>query len=174
MKALLQTIIDYNTWANQQVWTCIEALTEEQFKQAHDYSVGSVYEQAFHLMSTDYFTLKMMDGTMATTDKSDYPTKEKYDTREKLWAKWQAVDQAVHEWCANATIEDLNGEIGFQESEELFIAGSRAEWLTIYENHTTNHRAQILTLIHQLGGETCEMGLYFYLRERALKKVETA
>lgn len=173
MKALLKSLIDYNSWANQQVWTCVESLTEEQFKQAHDYSTGSVYEQLFHLMSTDYFTLKMLDGTMATTDPSDYPKKEAYPTREAIWNKWQEIDQATHVWFDSADVETLEGEIGFQETEDLLIAGSRAEWVAVLENHTTNHRAQILALIHQLGGETCEMGLYFYLRDRAMKKLET-
>lgn len=174
MKAQLKTLIDYNTWANQQVWQCIMRLTDEQFKQAHDYSVGSVYAQTFHLMSTDYFTLKILDGTLATTDRAEYPTKDAYDTREKLWAKWREIDKAFHTWFAGATIDDLTGDIGFQETEDLFVAGSRAEWLMVYENHTTNHRAQILALMHQLGGETCEMGLYYFLRDRALNKLERA
>jgi len=174
MKDQLKTLIDYNTWANQQVWQCVQALTDEQFKQAHDYSVGSVFEQVFHLMSTDFFALKMLDGTLATTDRSEYPTKDDYDTRDKIWAKWQEIDNAVHTWFAGASVDDLTGEIGFQESKDLFVAGSRAEWLMVYENHTTNHRAQILALIHQLGGETCEMGIYYFLRDRAMKKLETA
>ncbi|GEM_PF-784417 len=173
MKHLLKTIVDYNSWANQQVWNCVQKLSDEQFKQEHDYSVGSVFEQVFHLMSTDYFTLKILDGTIATTDRSEYPTKETHDTREKIWTKWQEIDQAVHAWLENASEDDLNGEIGFQESETLFVAGSRAEWLTVYENHTTNHRSQILALIHQLGGDTCEMGLYYFMRDRAMKKTET-
>lgn len=171
MKALLKSLVAYNTWANQQVWNCVMGLTDEQFKQAHDYSTGSVYEQVFHLMSTDFFTLKMLDGSLATTDASAYPTKEAYTTREAIWEKWQEIDAAVHTWLDTASDDDLNDEIGFNETEELFVAGSRAEWLGVYENHTTNHRAQILALIHQLGVETCEMGLYYFMRDRALKKI---
>ena len=169
MKSMLKTILVYNTWANQQVWKCVESLTDEQFNQAHDYSTGSVYEQVFHLMTTDWWTLKMLDESRT----EDPPQKEDYTTRDILWEKWQEIDRDYHAWLDNATDDDLNGEIGFPESEELTITGTRAEYLMIIENHTTNHRAQILALIHQLGGETCEMGLYFYIRERAMKKLET-
>lgn len=169
MKTFLKSLISYNSWANQQVWNCVQKLSDAQFNQAHDYSTGSVYEQVFHLMSTDYWTLKMIDGT--ATD--DAPKKENYTTREAIWTRWQEIDAAIHKWLDHARDDDLNGEIGFQETDDLFIAGSRAEWLAVVENHTTNHRAQILALIHQLGGDTCEMGLYFFMRDRALKKVET-
>ncbi len=170
MKTLLKTMIDYNSWANQQVWNCIQSLSDEQFNQAHDYSTGSVYEQTYHLMSTDYWTLTMLKGS----DGSDVPKKQDYTTREAIWSKWQEIDQAYHDWLETATDDELNGEIGFQETEDLNVAGTRAEYLMIIENHTTNHRAQILALIDQLGGETCEMGMYFYIRERAMKKLKVA
>ena len=48
MKTLLKSLVDYNTWANQQVWNCVQSLTDEQFTQAHAYSTGSVYEHVFH------------------------------------------------------------------------------------------------------------------------------
>jgi uncharacterized damage-inducible protein DinB len=34
-------------------------------------------------------------------------------------------------------------------------------------NHGTDHRAQILAMLNQLGGETVEQDLIFYLREKA-------
>jgi len=170
MKSLLKTMIDYNSWANQQVWNCIQGLSDEQFKQAHDYSTGSVYEQTFHLMSTDYWTLTMLSGS----DEADVPKKDAFTSREAIWAKWQEIDKGYHTWLETATNDDLTTEIGFQETEELNVAGTRSEYLMIIANHTTNHRAQILALIHQLGGETCEMGLYFFIRERAMKKLQVA
>lgn len=169
MKALLKSMLNYNTWANQQVWNCIQSLTDEQFNQAHEYSIGSVYEHAYHLMSTDYWTLKMLDGT----DAPDAPQKEEFTSRDAIWARWQEIDKAYHAWLDNASDDDLNGEIGFQETDKLNVSGSRAEYLMIIENHTTNHRAQTLALIHQLGGETCEMGLYYFIRDHAMKKLPT-
>jgi uncharacterized damage-inducible protein DinB len=165
MKTLLKTILDYNSWANQQVWNCVQSLSDEQFNQAHAYSVGSVYEQIFHLMSTDFWTLTMLDGS----DSSNAPKKEDFTTRDAIWTRWQEIDTAYHTWLDKATDDDLNREIGFPETNELTVTGSCAEYLVIIENHTTNHRAQILALIHQLGGETCEMGMYYFICERAMK-----
>lgn len=120
-------------------------------------------------MSTDYWTLKMLDGT----DAPDAPQKEEFTSRDAIWARWQEIDKAYHAWLDNASDDDLNGEIGFQETDKLNVSGSRAEYLMIIENHTTNHRAQTLALIHQLGGETCEMGLYYFIRDHAMKKLPT-
>lgn len=170
MKSQLKTLIEYNTWATQQVWNCVSALSEEQFKQAHDYSTGSVYEQVFHIMSTDFFTLKILDGSLATTYSSDYPKKEDFTTREAIWEKWRDIDKGYYSWFESVSVDDLTAEIGFSETEDLFVAGSWAEWLMVYANHSTNHRAQVLALIHKLGGETCEMGLYYFMRERSMTK----
>ena len=169
MKTLLKTALEYNSWANQQVWNCIQSLSDTQFNQTHNYSTGSVYEQTFHLMSTDYWTLTMLNGS----DGADAPQKEDFTSRDAIWARWQEIDKVYHAWLETATDEELNRIIGFPETDELTVSGTCAEYVMVIENHTTNHRAQILALIHQLGGETCEMGLYFFIRERAMKKLPT-
>lgn len=174
MKEHLKVLMEYNLWANEQVWNCVQTLTEAQYTQAQNYSVGTIFDQVFHIMSTDFYTLSMMDGSIDTLSGEDYPRKEDYESRDTLWEKWQAVDRAYLTWLESATERDLEREIGFQETDELKVAGSCAEHIMIIENHSTNHRAQILKLIHEMGGETCEMGLWFYVRERAMKKLETA
>lgn len=156
-------LIDYHKWANHQVWDCVAKLTDEQFNKEHDYSTGSLYNQIFHVMVTDLYAIAVMDGSIFDKDNPpQFPKQEDYTTREAIRAKWDEYEAQLSADIAKLTDADLQtvlkAPIGKGQTMDFTV------WENILStvNHGTNHRAQILALIHQLGGETCEMGFYFY------------
>jgi len=45
-------LYNYTYWAFEKVWECITPLTDEQFTQHLDYSLGSIHNQVIHVMSS--------------------------------------------------------------------------------------------------------------------------
>lgn len=91
-------LYDYHFTVNRKIWdTHIMALTQEQFTQKVDYSVGSIHNQIVHLMSVDHAWFCDLLGVK----NSGFFDPEQYTEREKIRAKWDDVEQTMREYLAN-------------------------------------------------------------------------
>lgn len=157
----LQMLFDYNRWANHRVWDCVMALTDEQYHQPSDYSTGSVHDHCYHLMQIDGSALAYWMGQKIGPDHLDFIKAEDYKTRADIRVRWDRVEAAYSDFLSTLDDNALQREVKMSKERRTPLSYNL---LTIV-NHSTNHRAQILRLIHDMGGETCEQGLYFYLLE---------
>lgn len=160
----MRKLYDYDRWANQKVWDCVEKLSEAQFKQKHDYSAGSVYNQVYHLMTSELWALKIFgvdtDAEFKTLKQDDFPT------RAAIHAQWDGYVRRVQDHLNALTDPKIQAEIAMPLGSGLVLKAPMWEFLMSMIDHSADHRAQILARIHQLGGETCEQGYFFYLIER--------
>lgn len=157
--AYFRRMFDYTYWAHRQVWACITELNDEQYNRPCDYSVGSVHEQVVHTMGAELLWLQRVcrvapDPFLSATDFPD---------RDAVRARW---DQIEADWGAFAA--GLQDEHLAENIEYVSISGNTRrvqplwEGLTQIINHATDHRAQTLALIHQVGGRTIEQDFVFY------------
>ena len=156
-------LFDYNYWAHRRVWGCIVALSDEQFYRPCDYSIGSLREQIAHTMGAEWLFLQRVQGTSP----SSIPSAETHPTRESIRAYWDTLETDWRAYLDGLRDEQLDGKITYtslngkvQRTQPLW------ELLTQILNHSTDHRAQTLALIHQLGGETLEQDFIFYTWEK--------
>jgi uncharacterized damage-inducible protein DinB len=160
---LLRTLYDYNYWAHRQVWqTSITALTDEQFTQPLDYSVGSIHQQVVHTMSAEWMWLTRLGGTSpaAMLDPADYPT------RPACRARWDEIEAEAHARLDSLADADLNDDFSYTTTSGKTYTQSTAEILLHVVNHGTDHRAQMLAMLHRFGVPTVQQDLIFYMRER--------
>jgi len=47
----IRKIFDYNFWAFDRIWVCISQLSNEQFIEEIDYSIGSIRNILVHVMA---------------------------------------------------------------------------------------------------------------------------
>jgi uncharacterized damage-inducible protein DinB len=156
-------LFDYTYWAHRRVWECVMALSEEQFTRPCDYSIGSVHEQVVHTMAVEWVWLERVRGV---SPEALFAAQD-YSTREVVRAKWDEIEAG---WRAY-----LDGVDDAQLNELLVYTSIKGrarretplvEVLAHVVNHGTDHRAQTLALIHQLGGKTLEQDIVFYLWEK--------
>lgn len=160
--AYFRRLFDYNYWAHRRVWDCVMQLTEEQFTRPCDYSIGSVHAQVVHTMGAEWLWLTRVRGAAILR----FPPPEDYPTREMIRVRWDEIEQEWRAYLDGLKDEDLEKRI-----EYVSIRGNTRRVNVLYDslahilNHSTDHRAQMLAVIHQLGGKTIEQDLIFYTWE---------
>lgn len=163
----IRNLIEYHKWANRKVWECVDSVSQEQYTQDHDYSVGSLHKQVHHVLLMDWSAFYAIANGQQwpNQDIEGYFSLEDVATKAAAWDQWDQIEAYIDEVVAELTEERLTEQWTMPAGQDVYFQTSLGELLQIMVNHATNHRAQILALVHQYGGNTTEMGLYFYLAE---------
>lgn len=163
MQAMVRTLFDYNLWAHERVWTGILTLDDERFARPFDYSIGSVQAQMTHVLSVDNRWLARVAGR----DVPPHLKPDAYPSAAALreaWARMTADQRRIVEGLSDDQLaEMITYDIPSRGGAKL---NTRWEILAHVVVHGTDHRAQILSLLYQLGAPTVEQDLVIYLWER--------
>lgn len=148
---------DYHFAENRSLWDrYIGPLTQEQFTQDAGYAFGSVRDQVVHLMSVDEAWFSDLSG-VAIPEALDAAASA---DRAAIRARWDAVEQHMRAYLAQLRDEMLfEKPFGTGEDQDLLL------WQVLLHvgNHGTDHRAQLLRLLHDLGVETTSQDYIFYV-----------
>jgi uncharacterized damage-inducible protein DinB len=148
---------NYHFAENRKIWdTYITSLSQEQFIQPVDYSHGSVRDQIVHLISADDTWFSGLRGLEIPEDLNPAD----FDDRKTLRAHWDTVEQSMREYLANLR-DELLFEKPFAEGEDKDLI----LWQVLLHvaNHGTDHRAQVLRVLHDLGVKTEYQDYIFYV-----------
>ena len=149
---------DYHFSENRKIWdSYVTQLSPEQFTRTVGYSHGSVRDQIVHMMNVD-------EGWFTELRAADFP--EPYssadsDDRDAIRARWDSVEQDMREYLAGLR-DDVLFDKPIEEPEEdkdLIV------WQVLLHvaNHGTDHRAQLLRVLNDLGVETSYQDYMFYV-----------
>jgi uncharacterized damage-inducible protein DinB len=150
-------LYDYHFSENSAIWdTCITSLSQEQFTQDVDYSHGSVRDQIVHLMSVDDTWFSGLRGVEIPEPLDP----ANFDDRNIIRAHWDSVEQNMRDYLANLR-DDMLFEKPFAEGEDKDLI----VWQVLVHvvNHGTDHRAQLLRLLNDLGVKTAPQDYIFYV-----------
>ncbi|MEM8532209.1 MAG: DinB family protein [Chloroflexota bacterium] len=146
----------YHFTENRKIWdNYVMTLSQEQFTQAVDYSHGSVRDQIVHLISVDDTWFSGLRGVPIPEPLN--PTA--FHDRESIRAYWDNVEQTMRDYLA-ALREDMLSDTPLEgEDKDLML------WQVLLHvvNHGTDHRAQLLRLLHDLGVKTKAQDYIFYV-----------
>jgi uncharacterized damage-inducible protein DinB len=150
---IVRGLIAYNYAGHARLWDSIMQLTEEQFVAEIAYSHGSVRNHIVHCTGVDGRWLR---GLRGEPDARSYqPAASAYRTREEARQLWDSVAADVTSYVA-----------GLTDAELVAVARGMNEprWqiLTHIVNHGTDHRAQLLRVLHDFGAPTFDQDLIFY------------
>jgi uncharacterized damage-inducible protein DinB len=148
---------NYHFAENRNLWdTYIMPLSQELFLQPSNYSVGSVRNQLVHLMSVDNIWFCEIRGV----ENPGYFDPADFEDRNTLRAQWDAVEQTMRDYLAALSDDMLAGKpISEGEDKDLLL------WQILLHvvNHGTDHRAQLLRLLNDLGTGTVSQDYIFYV-----------
>ena len=151
---------NYHFAENRKIWEHVASLSFEQFAQPVDYSRGSVREQIVHLLDAEDMWFSELRGAQPLEPLPETVTS---DDRAAIRAHWDEVEQNIRAYLAYLQDEQLFSK-PIKEPEEDQI-------LTVWQvllhvaNLATDHRAQLLRVLHDLGVDTKYQDYIFYVYE---------
>ena len=148
---------DYHFTENRKIWDAyITSLSEEQFTQDTGHSHGSVRNQIIHLISADDTWFSALRGV--EIPKPLNPAN--FGDRKIIRAHWDKVEQNMGDYLAKLR-DDMLFEKPFPEGEDKDLI----LWQVLLHvgNHGTDHRAQLLRLLNDLGVKTVSQDYIFYV-----------
>ncbi len=161
----IRTIYDYNYWAFDQMWTCVNQLTNEQFTQDLGYSSGSIRNQLVHVISATPRWLARIKGAPVPAQ----PVYEEYTSPVITRQKWDEVKAETLAYIYALDQAQLDRIVHWEIPTRKMSEDNRQwELLLHLANHGADHRVQILaTLELHYKIKTFEQDLLFYLLEVA-------
>ena len=152
----------YHFAENRELWDAyIAPLSDEQFSQPLNYSHGSVRDQVVHLMSVDDAWFSGLRG-VELPERID--PNELVD-RKSIRTHWDKVEQRLREYLATLRDDMLFGKpFADGEDKDLIL------WQVLLQvaNHGTDHRAQLLRQLNDLGVKTKSQDYIFYAYDHPL------
>jgi len=155
---------NYHFAENRKIWdSYIAPLSAEQFTQNAPYSHGSVRDQIVHLMSVDEVWFSELQGS----EPSDPLPPPSLDERKIIRAHWDSIEQSMRAYLA-----ELRDDLLFttpitepDEDKELIV------WQVLLHvvNHGTDHRAQLLRSLNDLGVKTTSQDYIFYVYDHPIQ-----
>lgn len=150
---------EYHFTENRKIWdTLVMSLTQEQFMQPINYSVGSVRNQVVHMMSADDYWFSGLRGI----EMPDMLDPNAFEDRNAIRAYWDKVEQNMRDYLANLR-DDMLFQHPLKGGDEVLIT-----WQILLHvgNHGTDHRAQLLKMLNEMGLQTTYQDYIFYIFDR--------
>lgn len=151
-------LYDYHFAENHKLWHYATMLTPEQFTQPLNYSHGSVRDQIVHLLKVDDAWFGGLRGNNFP-EPADPINPDNLPDRQTIRTYGDQVEQRVRQYLTTLRDDMLFTKPLGDEDEELYL------WQILLHvaNHGTDHRAQTLRLLNDLGIETTYQDLVFYI-----------
>jgi uncharacterized damage-inducible protein DinB len=164
--AAFRQLYDYHFSENRKLWGYIIQLTPEQFSQEASYSRGSVRDQVIHLMDCDDTWFSELAGV----EPFEPIPADPLDNREIIRARWDSLEQKLRGYLAELRDDMLFSTpiVEPEEDKDLIV------WQVLLHvvNHGTDHRAQILRQLNDLGVQTSYQDYIFHIFEHASRVID--
>lgn len=149
---------EYHFSENRKLWDMyIVPLTQEKFIKNIDYSQGSVRDQIVHLMDVDEAWFCELQGV----EPSESLTSVNFDDRRIIRDHWDRIEIVMRDYLTGLQ-DDMLFDKPIKEPEEdkeLIV------WQVLLHvaNHGTDHRAQLLRVLNDMGAKTSSQDYIFYV-----------
>ena len=157
--AYFRRMIDYTYWAHRQVWGCIGTRATSSSSARSTTRLAQSTSRSF----TQWTPNGSGCAACAANNLKPSSASKAYPTREKVRARWDEIEAGWKEFTAALTDEQVMQTIEYTSVNGV-VKRSQPMWEGLAQiiNHATDHRAQTLALIHQVGGETLAQDFIFY------------
>jgi uncharacterized damage-inducible protein DinB len=152
---MIRHFYEYHFAENRSLWdTYIVPLPQEQFLQSSPYSLGSVRHHLVHMMSVDQTWFCGLRG-LEIPDPLD---PNNFEDRQALRTHWDSIEKMMRDYLAALSESALYEKPLDGEDGDLVLC----QVLLHVVNHGTDHRAQALRLLNDLGVKTTSQDYIFY------------
>jgi uncharacterized damage-inducible protein DinB len=159
----IRTMFDYSLWARDKLLDVVRTLEETHLKAGERTGVyGSIHDTLAHLAVSEWLWIRrcLGDSPMAL------PKGEDFSDLAALVEWWDGVHAEAIQYLAELGEADLSRYITYTAPDGKTRTRKAWHMLLQVTNHQTEHRAQIATMLGQMGIEVPQTDLVVYLSER--------
>ena len=157
----IRQFFDYHYALWDRVWSSMEAVSEAQFVADQAYSIGSLRSQLVHQMDVDQGWISLI----RSEERPDRLNAEDFADKAAVHKRWNEIEARVRD-----RLKGLDAEL-LSETRHLPLPpdwGGPQEpqiWQVLLHmvNHGTDHRAQVLRLLSDMGAETFDQDFMIHL-----------
>ncbi len=142
LKPYLETLYDYNFWANHRYFSVAEALTVEQFHRMQGHSWGNVQAMFVHMLSSEWVWLQRWHGASPKghLDQADFPTLA------SVKEPWSEQEAELRAYLGSQTEGGLQSVITYTNFRAETFHVPLWQMLMHLANHETHHRGELAAM----------------------------
>lgn len=150
----------YTDWANRKVWALADTMSDEDYFKPLDFSIGSIHDQLVHTMGVEFWWLH----ALRTGELKYIDDPAAFPNLSYVVKQWEDVSKTNLAYVNSLTEDELQRRVN-PESWENERSVYVWEALVQVANHSTDHRAQIMAMMHQFGVTGVEQDFLFFLHD---------
>lgn len=158
----IQTLYDYNSWANERVLDSLRPIGQDVFTSNRQASHGSIRGIVAHIAAAESIWLERWKGSspVSLLPESDF------ETVEIATQRLRKIDHDLQEFTRQLTQADIDGSRGYKTTEGKHYSNVLGDMLVHLANHSSYHRGQITTLLRQLGAVPQSTDFILFIRSK--------
>jgi uncharacterized damage-inducible protein DinB len=162
---VLQSLFQYNLWANRRTLDACAVLTNEQFARDLGSSFCSVRDTLVHIYGAEWVWSERIAGRSP----SSLPTDVTFPDFAAVRAKLVEMDTHYVDFTGKITSQDLQRVIRYRSFAGDELSNPLWQALQHLANHGAYHRGQVVTMLRQLGAKPVSTDLIGFYREQAAR-----
>ncbi|MCB0131270.1 MAG: DinB family protein [Caldilineaceae bacterium] len=158
----IQTLIDYNYWANGQILNAASQLSTHALNASNSLVWGSIRGTLVHALAAEWIWLQRCIGQSpnALLDEMDFPDLA------ALRVRWDREEAAMRAFVTECTEAQLSSPLHYQTTSGKEMSQPLWQILAHVVNHGTQHRAEVAHVLTELGASPGDVDLIIFLRDR--------
>ena len=163
---VLETLFRHNLWANLCLLELCATLTDEQLKSSSVGGYGSIGDTLQHMARAERSYFSRISTGQPYIHPEDAPPLSFAEMTE--WLRHSG--EGLIEWAPKVQAADYVELMWNNGPTHKMVHVPKAVILTQVINHATEHRAQIMAILTQLGIQPPDLDSWAYFEEQELKK----
>lgn len=147
MKELMKQQAAYNRWANQRITETLGTLPDGVCLQETPSSFNSLQKTLIHIWDAESGWWQRL----RLQERIELPGKTFSGSFQEAAAGLLSQSKLWDEWVQQASVNALDHVIQFQTNKRELVKIKTSQLLLHVFNHSTYHRGQLITMLHQLG-----------------------
>lgn len=161
-KQFLQTLVSYNVWANERIISTLTQFSDDLLNKELSNSFNTIRKTVYHIWDAQVIWLNRINGISL----QDWPSKTYENFQEHYFAHFIDQSKEFEKFIHSKTEMYFKTSIKYETLKGEKYENKVWEIVIHCMNHSTYHRGQLITMLHQIGIKNLiSTDIIFYLRE---------
>ena len=158
-----RTFLRYSDWGNQQLLKEAGRLNDGQLDQPMAMGRGTLRSQLLHIWAGESVWLQRWQGRTETP----WPNEGEKAPVAAIAQRFETVYAERNRFLGPLTDAHLANVITYRDSKGSLFKATLADMITQAIAHSAHHRAQVVNMIRQVGGQPPELDYMMWVRQPA-------